>query len=91
MSERLWLRQSGLGWRTLDGEVVALDSPRGVYLGTNESGSLLWEALAGGATREELAQVLIDRYGIEGAQAEQDVEDFLTHVRDQQLLETEGG
>jgi hypothetical protein len=90
MSERLRLRQSGLGWRTLDGEVVALDSPRGVYLGTNESGSLLWEALAGGATREELAQVLIDRYGIERAEAEQDVEDFLTHVRDQQLLETDG-
>ena len=89
MSEVLRLRQSGLGWRTLDGEVVALDSPRGVYLGANESGAVLWEALAAGATREQLAGKLIAAYGIEPATAERDVEEFIAEAHRQQLLETE--
>jgi hypothetical protein len=90
MSERLRLRQSGLGWQTLDGEVVALDSPRGVYLGANESGSVLWEALSEGATREQLVQALLDAYGVERATAEHDADAFIAEVREQGLLDTEG-
>jgi hypothetical protein len=87
MSERLRLRQDGLGWRALEGEVVALDSPRGIYLGTNESGTVLWEALAEGTTREELARKLIDLYGIAEDEARRDVDAFLAEAERQELLE----
>ena len=42
------LRDSQLEWLELDEEVVALDSHKSQYLGTNASGATLWRALAGG-------------------------------------------
>ena len=88
MSEFLRLRQAGLEWRTLDGEVVALDLPRALYVGTNQSGRLLWEVLEHGATREQLVQSLVDEYGLERAAAERDVGAFVSHLGEQRLLET---
>ena len=90
MSEVLRLRQSRLEWRSLDGEVIALDTERGVYVGTNHTGRVLWEALARGATREQLVEALIHEYELERATAERDVDGFLEYVRDQQLLDSEG-
>lgn len=91
MSEFLRLRQSRLEWRCLDGEVIALDTERGVYVGTNQSGRVLWEALVPGATRDQLVHALVDEYQLEHATAERDVDEFLQYVRDQQLLEAQEG
>ena len=82
----LRLRTDALAWRHLDGEVVAVDLDESLYLTANSSGALLWEALAGGATRRQLVERLAGAYGLEAARAEADVDAFLADARERGLL-----
>ncbi len=87
MSDELRLREAGLEWRTVEGEVVALDMSESAYLAVNESGRRLWEELARGTTREQLIQVLTDGYGLDTAAAEHDTDAFLAELAKRDLLE----
>ena len=51
----LRIRSRELEWREIEGEIVAVDLEKSTYLGLNETGTVLWAALAQGATLEELA------------------------------------
>jgi Coenzyme PQQ synthesis protein D (PqqD) len=84
---RYRLRPEGLSWREIQGEVVAVDVPTSTYLSANDSGTLLWQALAGGATRDELAALLVERFELEPEQAGEDVDAFVAQLRAQGLLE----
>lgn len=84
--DELRLRPVGLHWRELDGEVIALDADDSIYLATNAAGTLLWEALAAGASREQLAGLLVDAYGIAGDQADADARAFLADLETRGLL-----
>ena len=81
------LRDQALDWLPVDDEVVVLDGERDLYLGTNSSGSVLWEALAAGATRSQLAGLLVDRFDIEQDRAESDVQAFLEQLTAANLVE----
>lgn len=81
------LRIEALDWLPVDDEVVVLDGQRDLYLGTNSSGSVLWEALAEGATRTQLVDLLVTRFSIEQDRAAGDVEAFLEQLASAQLLE----
>ena len=85
MSE-LRLRGDDVAWREVDGELIAVDLPRSTYLGANPSGTLLWSRLANGATRVELAQALVDAYGIDAERAPGDVDAFLRDLSARRLL-----
>lgn len=85
-ADELRLREDELTWREIAGEVVAADLGRSTYLNTNESGTLLWTALARGTTRDGLVELLIAEYAIERARAENDVSAFLDALRAQRLL-----
>ncbi len=75
-----------LAWRTVEREVLALDVETSEYLSINWSGAVLWDALAAGCSRTELVGLLAERGGIEHARAAQDVEAFLTQLRDRGLI-----
>jgi hypothetical protein len=85
-SDELRLREDELTWREIAGEVVAADLGSSTYLNTNESGTLLWTALAQGTTRDGLVELLIAKYAIGRSQAETDVSAFLDSLRAQRLL-----
>jgi hypothetical protein len=76
----------GLDWRSVEGEVLALDSRSSEYLGVNRTGAVLWCALAVGASREVLVERLVAEAGIEAARAEADVARFLEQLRERRLL-----
>ena len=61
MSTELRLRNDDLAWRTVDDEMIAIDVRDSTYLTANDSGALLWAALAAGTTREALAGNLVER------------------------------
>ena len=82
----LKLRQEGVAWTDVDGEIVALDEATAEYLAANEAGGLLWRALAKGATRDELAGLLASEYGLERARAEADTDAFLAALRERDLI-----
>ena len=82
----LRLRPDTLHWRRIDDEVIAIDIRASTYLSANGSGALLWEALAEGATREELAELLVYAFDIDRARAITDVESFLDDLTGRGLL-----
>jgi hypothetical protein len=90
MTTELRLRSDDLAWRTVDEEMIAIDVRDSTYLTANDSGALLWVALAAGATKEQLASSLVDTYGIDAATAAADVEQFLSDLREHGLLDETG-
>jgi hypothetical protein len=83
----LRLRTEGLEWRAVDGEMVVLDVVDSVYLASNRAGALLWNALAGGTTRDALVALIVETYDVTPAVAEADVDRFLAQLSDRGLLE----
>lgn len=75
-----------LVWREFEGEVLALDLNRSVYLRLNKSGALLWERLAPGATRSELIDALTGAFAVGPEQAATDVDDFISSCRERGLI-----
>jgi hypothetical protein len=88
-SENLKLRPTALEWREIEGEVVAVDLQKSVYLAANRSGAVLWPALAEGTTRDELVSKLADQFGLDRDRAEADVDAFVGALTEQGLLENE--
>jgi hypothetical protein len=87
MDERLKVRPDALEWRKVEGEIVALDLRRSVYLAINPSGAALWPALMEGATREELVQRLTEECEVGRKAAASDVDSFLSELSEHDLLE----
>ena len=83
----LHLRADRLQWVDADGEVIALDERSLMYLNANPSGALLWRTLAGGATREELVQALLDAFEVDAETAKRDVDRFVADLSARGLLE----
>lgn len=90
MSTELRLRDADLAWRTVDEEMIAIDVRESTYLTANDSGALLWAALAAGTTKEDLAGSLVNAYGIDADTAAADVERFLADLRERGLLDETG-
>lgn len=83
---KLRLRTEELSWRAIDGEIVAVDVSDSTYLSANASGTLLWEMLAAGASRPELAERLVARFGIDRQRADADVDAFIAALESRGLL-----
>jgi hypothetical protein len=80
------LRRDGLQWREIAGETVVVDIPESLYLAANPAGTLLWNALAEGASEHGLATLLCDAYGIERARAETDARAFVNALVERKLV-----
>ena len=87
MAERLRVRADALEWRTVEGEIVALDLRRSLYLAINPSGAAIWPALVEGASRDELIERLCAECGVSRQTAESDVDAFLSELESHDLLE----
>jgi hypothetical protein len=83
----LRLRADDLHWVQIDDEVVALEARASKYLAANPAGTLLWQALAEGSTRDQLATQLVDVFGIDRGVALADTDRFLDYLVAEGLLE----
>ena len=84
----LRLRAADLQWRSVEGEVVALDLRGSQYLGVNNSGADLWDMLAAGTTRAALVAHLAGNYGLAPDVAGEHVEAFLGQLEAQDLIDS---
>ncbi len=80
------LRTTALSWTSAENEIIALDLEKSEYLCSNESGKLLWELLATGATFEDLNAALIREYGIDEELARSDVRAFVDELEARSLV-----
>ena len=87
---RLRVDRDRVVWREIEGRVLALDLRESNYLASNASARLLWHRLLDGATPAELAGCLVEAYGLDEAQARQDVAAFLAELERRGWLDTEG-
>lgn len=76
-----------LVWREVADEVIVLDLRTSMYSRLNGSASVLWMALAEGATTSELARRLEEEFGVETEVAKRDTNKFLASCHDQDLLQ----
>lgn len=83
----LRLREQGVAWTDVDGEIVALDETGAEYLAANAAGGVLWRALAAGATRDQLVARLADEYGLTCERAAADTDAFIAALRERDLLQ----
>lgn len=80
--------KTGVVWRELDGEVVALDLDSSGYLKVNRSGTRLWPLIAEGTTEAQLVGELVDRYELDPDRALADVTAFLVDLGAHALMES---
>jgi hypothetical protein len=85
----LRLREEGLNWREIDGEVVVLDTDQSHYLNLNPTGSVLWLMLAEGATERQLVDKLLSEFDVDESAARNDVVAFVASCRENGLLADE--
>lgn len=83
----LKLRGDAVDWRLVDGQVVALDRGRSVYLAINQAGAALWPPIVEGATHQELVRVLLENFDVDAARASADVDAFVADLNERDLLE----
>ena len=74
-------------WRDVQGDVVALDVRRSVYVATNVAGAVLWSRLSVGATKAELVAALVDEFEVVHDIADADVDVFLRRLEELDLLQ----
>jgi len=86
MTAAFRLEEDAVEWRRLEGEIVALDLRRSLYLCINSTGVALWESLAQGATSHRLEEILVAKHGVDAPTAARDVAAFLADLRQQGLL-----
>lgn len=80
------MRDEGIAWQELDGELVILDSQRSVYLTTNEAGAMLAKLLVEERSTDDLTSALVAAYGIDRSAARADVEAFVSQLETKRLL-----
>lgn len=82
----LRLREQGLNWQVVGDQVVVLDLHSSQYLEINASGALLFCRVADGATLEDLAAELEQRYALTPQRATSDAEAFVRRLSEAGLL-----
>jgi hypothetical protein len=81
------LKSDDLIWRELDGRLVMLKLDSSLYFEVNETGTLILDKLREDTERDDLIALLVARYGLAEAQAQADVDGFVDHLRQHDLLD----
>jgi hypothetical protein len=84
--QRLSLKVDDLTWREVHDELLVLDMATATYLTLNGSAKVLWQRLADGASVVDLADTLVDHYGIPRDRAEADARDFVETLEERSFL-----
>ena len=88
--------KSGYVIREIAGEYLVIpvalqDEPESKVIILNSSGKLLWEALEQQKTMEELIEVMDENFEVSKEEARADIEEFIKHLEENELLITEEG
>ena len=81
------LREADVVWRTVEDEVIVLDTRTWSYVSVNDTGGVLWESVVAGATVDDLAGKLVDAFGIDRKTARADVATFVDALAEHGLIE----
>jgi len=86
MGGQMKLRDHGLSWQEIDGELVILDLESSKYLTTNTSGAFLAKTLTDERSTDDLVDALVREYGIDRERATADAGAFVEELTRKGLL-----
>jgi coenzyme PQQ synthesis protein D (PqqD) len=86
MRERFRLNSPNVIAETIDGEAILVDLRTGSYYSILGSGSILWDAIAAGASVGRVAGELASAYSVDQAAAEQAVSTFCAELEREGLI-----
>jgi hypothetical protein len=70
----------------IDGEVVIINLENGNYYSLDGVGARIWDSIGGGASVGEIVRMLDVHYPTDGAQMQRTVEQFLTELKQDDLI-----
>jgi coenzyme PQQ synthesis protein D (PqqD) len=91
MRERFRLNSPNVIAETIDGEAILVDLRTGSYFSIQGSGSILWEAIAAGASVERVASELASAYSLDLAAAQEAVSSFCAELDREGLIVSRDG
>lgn len=71
---------------TVDGEVIVIDLATGAYYSLPGTASEIWQSIAVGSSREAIVAHVAGRYEQDTETVNADIDDFLTHLLDEELV-----
>ena len=74
-------------WRKVNDEAVILNLETSVYYSVNNTGTFIWELLAGGRPTGKIGLALAEEYGISPEDAAADTAEFLDTMAELELTE----
>lgn len=74
---RRYFASSSVRYCTIEGSVVILDLSKGRYLTLNRSGSLIWNAIISGRSRDDYVNAIASGAGIDQAECEREIVSFV--------------
>ena len=75
----------------LDGEAAILNLTSGTYYGLNEVGATVWELISSPRRVAEIRDTLLERYDVEVAQCERDLNALLRDLASHRLIKVSDG
>ncbi len=76
----------GIIWRVLDDNVVVVSPTGGKVRVLNQLGTVIWQLLTEGKTREDILTHLVDFYEVSAEQAFEDLNGFLIELKERGLV-----
>lgn len=80
------LRDDGITWQEIDGELVILDLDSSTYLTTNASGAFVAKFLQEDRSLEDIVDAMTSEFGISREVAGRDAEAFVAMLHERGLL-----
>lgn len=80
MTEPFYVRNEGLMWSEVAGDVVALDPAQGLCFGMEEVSAAVWHMLAERQTLDQLCTALLAQYEVDRARCREDVQELLDQM-----------
>ena len=76
-----------ISWKNLDSGIVLLDIVDGAYYTLNETATVIMQGVLDGKTEKEIVSLIVQKYDCEEGQATKDVQEQLSFLISEELLE----
>lgn len=84
--QRFAIEKDRVSWRVIDGEAVILNLDNGLYYDLNETGTVIWEAIAEGKTFRQVLEELQRKYQLDDKRLEGDLKKIVRDLKKEGLI-----
>lgn len=72
--------------KTIGGQEVLVHMETGFYFGMDDVATTIWQGFKNGESKESIVQTICQKFDVEPAEVEADLEDFLAALKEEDLI-----